>query len=60
MNQNSETLNKYFGLNSVRSELNPSLPDKKKKTSFKVSDKELAENMFYWDPSIRQFIRVRR
>lgn len=59
MNPDNEKINKYFGLNSVRSELKPSFPDKKRQVSFKVSDKELSKNMFYWDPSIHRFIRVR-
>ena len=60
MNPDNEKINKYFGLNSVKSELKASLPDKKRQVPFKVSDKELAENMVYWDPFIRQFIRVER
>lgn len=34
--------------------------DKKRKGLFKVSDKELAEAMYYWDSSVRRFIRVER
>ena len=60
MNQNSEIIDKYFGLNSVRSEQKQSLPDKKRPVSYRVSDKELRENIFYWDSSIRQFIKVQR
>ncbi len=60
MNPDNEKINKYFGLNSVRSELKPSFPDKKRKGSFTVSNKELAEESYRWDPSVHRFIKIER
>lgn len=60
MNQDNEKINKYFGLNSVRSELKPSFPDKKKKFPFKVSNKDLAEENYRWDPAAYRFIKIER
>ena len=60
MNQPKEKLNKYFRVKPEKEVWKSSYLDKKKGISYKVSDKELAENLFYWDPTIRQFIRSRR
>ena len=60
MNPNDEKINKYFGLNSVRSELKPSFPDKKRQVPFKVSNKDLAEENYRWDPAAHRFIKIER
>ncbi len=60
MNQGNEKINKYLWLNSVRSELNPSLLDKKGQVPFKVSNKELAEESYRWDPVVHRFIKIER
>ena len=60
MNKEREKLNKYLSVNAVRRSAISSFPEKKREVLVKVSDKELAEKVFYWDPSVRQFIRVGR
>jgi hypothetical protein len=60
MNQNNEKINRYFGLNSVRSELKSSLPDKKRQAPIKVSDKELAEESYRWDSTVHKFFKIER
>jgi hypothetical protein len=60
MNQTNEKANKYLAVNSVGKSIIPSFPDKKRQTSSKVSNKELAEGSFRWDPNVRQFVRVIR
>ncbi len=62
-NTNQEVIkkaNEYLSMNSVKSLSNSSLSDRKRSASYKVSDKELAEDIYRWDPAVRQFIRVRR
>ena len=60
MNPDNEKINKYFGLNSVRNELKPSLPGKKRQVPFKVSNKDLSEENYRWDSSAHRFIKIER
>lgn len=46
-------------MNSVEGVLSSSFYDKKR-PSTKVSDKDLKDNSYRWDPNVRQFIRVWR
>jgi hypothetical protein len=57
MNQEDEELDKYFTVNSVKGSKNAYLFDKKRTEPFRVSDKELAEGIYFWDPVLRQFIK---
>ena len=60
MNKTYEKLNKCLAVNSVGRSIIPSFPDQKRQTPSKVSDKELSEGSFRWDPNVRQFVRVIR
>lgn len=52
-------MSKYLLMNSVEGVLSSSFYDKKR-PSTKVSDKDLKDNSYRWDPNVRQFIRVWR
>ncbi len=60
MNKSDERMNKYFAVNAVGRSVTPSFPDQKMKDPVKVSDKELAERVYFWDPILRQFIKFGR
>jgi hypothetical protein len=60
MNLTSEKSKKDLAENFIESSKTRSLSDQKRELSYKVSDRELYENMYYWDPSIYRFIRVGR
>lgn len=52
-------VNLYLAVNSVKP-LSSSALDQKVTPSYKVSDKELGEDIYSWDPAVRRFIRLRR
>ena len=60
MDKTSEKVNKYLSMNAIKGMLDSSLPEKKGTSSYKASDKELYENIYHWDPYLRQFIRTKR
>jgi hypothetical protein len=60
MNQTYKEVNKYLAVNSVGKSIIPSFPDKKSQVPFKVSNKELAEESYRWDPSAYRFIKIER
>jgi hypothetical protein len=57
VNQTKEKVNKYLGLNSVKGS---STGDIKRDRVRMVTDKELKEVSYRWDPAVRRFIRVKR
>ncbi len=57
--ETNKKVNKYLLMNSVKGLLSSSTPDKKKISTYKVSDKALQDNIYRWDPSIRQLIRFK-
>lgn len=60
MNKQNKEANKYFAVNSVGKSIIPSFPDKKRQTPSKVSDKELAEESYRWDPAGHRFVKIER
>lgn len=60
MNTTAEKMNKYLGVNAIKHASNSSLPDKKRPSSYQVSDKELSDGTYRWDPNLRRFIRIRQ
>ena len=60
MSTSAEKINKYLGMNAIKMRPISSLPERKGPSSYKVSDEELYENVFHWDPYLRQFIRTKR
>lgn len=60
MNQRYKEANKYFAVNSVKSSITPSFPDKKGQVPFKFSNKELSEESYRWDPAAHRFIKIER
>ena len=60
MDKPAEKMNKYVGINSINPASNTSLPNRKRTVSYKVSDKELSDGIYRWDPGVCQFIRVKR
>ena len=60
MNKTAKKMNKYLGANSIRHASNSSLPYKRRPSSYQVSDKELSDGIYRWDPSTCQFIRIKK
>ncbi len=60
MSKNLHKENKYLRINAVKEMKRSSLSQKKETSFHKVSDQELAENIYHWDPYLRQFIRTKR
>jgi hypothetical protein len=60
MNQTNEKVSEYLDMNSVKRSEKRISSDKKMESSYRVFDRGLYENMYYWDPSIYRFIRVGR
>ena len=60
MNKSVEKINKYLSINAVKGLLSPPFSDKKITSSPKISDKALVKDIYSWDPTVRQFIILKR